>query len=207
MNPRIEELKQMYPAGTRVKLIFMDDHHAPPEGALGTVRFVDDLGSIHVNWDCGKSLALIDNVDKWIICNEYDIYVDGAYHGKKIGWGCVIYKNGELLDTKNGTVPHKKAGGIRQLAGELQSILEAIESVENKESSSVNIYTDSLPAIRLLNDQPNHENKFIKHALIKFKDLTKTMDLKLKKVKAHSNNWGNDFADVIARKAIGRAFI
>lgn len=60
---QIAYLKFTYPAGTRIKLLRMDDIQAPPAGTLGTVRMVDDAGSIHVTWDSGGTLALIPDVD------------------------------------------------------------------------------------------------------------------------------------------------
>lgn len=60
--PRHEEvlrIRKQYPAGTRVELVKMDDPQAPPIGTKGTVRGVDDIGSIMVAWDngCGLSVA------------------------------------------------------------------------------------------------------------------------------------------------------
>lgn len=44
---RIAKLKKDYPAGTRIRLIHMDDPYAPvPEGMTGTVVAVDDAGMI-----------------------------------------------------------------------------------------------------------------------------------------------------------------
>jgi hypothetical protein len=59
----IKELKEKYPQGTKVKLNYMDDKQAPPVGTLGTVRTVDDAGTIHVNWDNGSSLGVIYGED------------------------------------------------------------------------------------------------------------------------------------------------
>ena len=36
----------------------MDDPQAPSIGTLGTVIGVDDVGTIHVNWDNGSSLGV-----------------------------------------------------------------------------------------------------------------------------------------------------
>jgi hypothetical protein len=36
----------------------MDDVQAPPVGTRGTVRGVDDIGSIMVNWDNGSGLSV-----------------------------------------------------------------------------------------------------------------------------------------------------
>ena len=58
-------LKDMYPAGSRVKLETFEDPQAPEPGTAGTVICVDDIGQIHVAWDNGSSLALIPEIDKF----------------------------------------------------------------------------------------------------------------------------------------------
>ena len=54
----VEGIRKRYPIGTRVELVFMDDIQAPPVGTKGTVRGVDDIGSIMVSWDNGSSLSV-----------------------------------------------------------------------------------------------------------------------------------------------------
>ena len=44
----VERIRKEYPVGTRVELVQMDDPQAPPVGTKGTVRGVDDIGSIMV---------------------------------------------------------------------------------------------------------------------------------------------------------------
>lgn len=55
----LQALRERFPRGTRVELVQMDDPQAPPVGTKGTVRGVDDMGSIMVAWDngCGLSVA------------------------------------------------------------------------------------------------------------------------------------------------------
>lgn len=43
----------------RVRLVFCDDPDAPPSGTEGTVSFIDDRGTVFVNWDNGSSLGMI----------------------------------------------------------------------------------------------------------------------------------------------------
>lgn len=51
-------LREQYPPGTRVELIRMDDPYGKLRpGNQGTVTFVDDIGTVHINWDCGSSLG------------------------------------------------------------------------------------------------------------------------------------------------------
>ena len=54
----VEWLRKNFPVGTRVELFKMDDPQAPPVGTLGTVRGVDDIGSIMVSWDNGSGLSV-----------------------------------------------------------------------------------------------------------------------------------------------------
>lgn len=67
MFPKTEIIKQLrhdFPAGCRVKLEKMDDLQAPPIGTLGTVTYVDDIGTIHVKWDNGCGLGVAYGADK-----------------------------------------------------------------------------------------------------------------------------------------------
>lgn len=60
----VEDLRKEYPAGTRVRLVKMDDPQAPPKGTKGTVTGVDDIGSLMVKWENGSGLSLIYGVDE-----------------------------------------------------------------------------------------------------------------------------------------------
>lgn len=56
----VKRLKEEYPVGCRVELIYMNDPYNRKlvPGCRGTVRVVDDIGTIHVNWDCGSRLGV-----------------------------------------------------------------------------------------------------------------------------------------------------
>ena len=62
----LEQLRQQYPKGTRLKLISMEDPQGVPEGTVGEVELIDDIGQIHMKWENGSGLALIPEVDKFI---------------------------------------------------------------------------------------------------------------------------------------------
>lgn len=66
----VEILRKQYPAGTRVELVKMDDCQAPPIGTKGTVRGVDDTGSIMVHWDNGSSLNVVYGED---LCRKIEV--------------------------------------------------------------------------------------------------------------------------------------
>lgn len=63
---RIEFYKEHYPRGTRVQLDSMgNDPNPVPNGTKGTVVAVDDMGTVHVNFDNGRSLGICPEVDKF----------------------------------------------------------------------------------------------------------------------------------------------
>ena len=59
----IERVKAHYTKGSRVELVQMNDPQAPPIGTQGTVRGVDDTGSIMVSWDNGSHLNVVFGED------------------------------------------------------------------------------------------------------------------------------------------------
>lgn len=66
----IEQIRKNYPVGCRIELLEMNDKQAPPIGTRGTVRGVDDIGSILVSWDTGSRLSVIPGVDVIKIVND-----------------------------------------------------------------------------------------------------------------------------------------
>lgn len=59
----VESIRREYPAGTRVELVQMDDVQAPPVGTKGTVKGVDDTGSLLMRWDNGSGLNVVYGED------------------------------------------------------------------------------------------------------------------------------------------------
>ena len=59
----VERISKQYTVGCRVELLRMDDPQAPPIGTKGTVRYVDDIGSLGVAWDNGSSLQVVYGED------------------------------------------------------------------------------------------------------------------------------------------------
>ena len=62
---QLKQLREEYPVGTRVELVYMNDPYNTKlvPGCKGTVRIVDDVGTIHVSWDCGSGLGIVFGED------------------------------------------------------------------------------------------------------------------------------------------------
>lgn len=54
----VDAVRAKYPPGSEVVLVRMQDSQAPPKGTKGTVKCVDDIGTVHVSWENGSSLGI-----------------------------------------------------------------------------------------------------------------------------------------------------
>lgn len=62
------KIKQEYSKGTNIELIKMYDYINPvPAGTKGIIDFVDNIGTVHVNWENGSSLGLVIGIDEFKI--------------------------------------------------------------------------------------------------------------------------------------------
>ena len=62
----LAQLRKQYPVGTKIQLISIRNEKDPIlPGTIGEVTHIDDLGSIHMKWQNGSSLALIPEVDSF----------------------------------------------------------------------------------------------------------------------------------------------
>lgn len=61
----VERVRKMYPKGTRIELIQMEDPYSRLKpGDRGTVRFVDDAATVFVDWDSGSGLGIVYGEDQ-----------------------------------------------------------------------------------------------------------------------------------------------
>lgn len=72
----VERLRKQYPAGTRIILQNMKGERQMPSGLTGEVAYVDDMGSVHVNWSNGSSLALIPEEDEFEVMKSQQLSLE-----------------------------------------------------------------------------------------------------------------------------------
>lgn len=69
----VNDIKKRYPEGTRIVLDYMgEDPHPIEPGTRGTVRHVDDIGTVHVDFDNGRRLGLVPGEDSFHKLKERD---------------------------------------------------------------------------------------------------------------------------------------
>ena len=60
----VQRMKNTYLPGTRIELDFMGDDPRPiAPGTRGVVRVVDDMGTVHCDFDNGRHLGLVPGED------------------------------------------------------------------------------------------------------------------------------------------------
>lgn len=80
---KAEYLKQIYPLGTRIVLNSMRDDPRPIEGGTrGTVKFVDDIGTVHCEFDNGRNLGLIEKEDDFRALTEQELAEEDNTRGE-----------------------------------------------------------------------------------------------------------------------------
>ena len=69
----VNDIKERYPEGTRIVLDYMgEDPHPIEPGTRGTVRHVDDIGTVHCDFDNGRRLGLVPGEDSFHKLKERD---------------------------------------------------------------------------------------------------------------------------------------
>ena len=69
-----ERYKESYPPGTRIMLLQMGDDPRPIEpNTRGTVAVVDDMGTLHCDFDNGRQLGVVAGEDSFRKLTEQEL--------------------------------------------------------------------------------------------------------------------------------------
>jgi len=126
----------------------------------------------------------------------YCAYTDGSYLNGAVGYGAVLLREGEIVKRFSGQV--RGAESLRQVAGELQAVLEVLDYCEENEIEKIKIFYDytGVREWAVDNWQANKElTKAYKNRVGQSKVI-----IVWEKVTAHSGDHYNEMADRLAKK-------
>ena len=136
--------------------------------------------------------------------NRVHIYVDGSFmeHKGNYSYGLVVVKNNEVLHEDNGVGYDSEAIALRNVSGEVEGAMKAVDYAISKGYGEVVIGFDyqgieswALGTWKRNNRITQNYNEFMS-------DRMKKVKISFKKIKGHSGDKFNDRADALAKLAL-----
>jgi ribonuclease H-related protein len=163
---------------------------------LHDVRYKENIMSI---WNGGNSeLSLSDAGDDAHV--EYHAYVDGSYMKGKTGFGLVIIKDKKVIHEESGVLEEKEELEQRQVPGEIEGVRRTIAWCRRKGVDAIAIAYDYMGLEKWATGEWKTNNRITRNYAEEMKKCT--INIIWKKIKSHSGDIWNDYADNLAKQAI-----
>lgn len=79
LHRQAQRYKETYPPGTRIMLLGMrNDPNPVKSGTRGTVKVMDDIGTLHCDFDNGRSLGVIPGEDSFRMLTDKELSEEQA---------------------------------------------------------------------------------------------------------------------------------
>lgn len=151
-----------------------------------------------------EALQYLNKEDETLTESDIEAYVDGSYDDllKRYAYGCVLLKGDEILSTLSGGNNSEKYIEMRNVAGELEAAMVAIDWAIKNGYSSIKIFHD-YEGICSWADGNWKANKPGTREYQRFiTEKQKVIHISFQKVKGHSGNKYNELADQLAKKGL-----
>lgn len=132
-------------------------------------------------------------------------YVDGSYNNKtkEYSFGVVLICDNTVVETISRKGTSEDAATMRNVAGEIGGACAAIKFAAEKRAKTLVIYYDYEGIGKWADRKWKTNNKYTKAYADIVAKARKCFKIKFIKVKSHSGDKYNDYADKLAKKALG----
>lgn len=152
-----------------------------------------------------EALLYMDDVKKEVPNFGLIAYVDGSFNvkTKEYGYGCVIIEGQKVIAKISNKDNDDELASMRNVAGEIQGCMKAIEYAISREEKAICIYYDYEGIEKWANKEWKANKKGTIEYAKKIEEYRSKIDVHFIKVLAHSGDFYNEMADKLAKKAVG----
>lgn len=136
--------------------------------------------------------------------NKPYAFVDGSFNKStnRFAWGGILLENNNL-HLIQGSKQDKKQSKLRNVAGEINASLEAVELAIKLNLKSIQIVYDYYGIEKWATLEWKRNNEYTKAYANKMQDFMNQIDITFVKVEGHTNIQGNEIADRLAKQVLG----
>ncbi len=147
-----------------------------------------------------KKIQTCQDIKEVYFNKGYEIDVDGSYQKGRTTYGAIIRKNGKVVKKLSGKVSEKVTDGSRQIAGELQAVIESVNWCKENKIDNITIYYDYAGIENWARGRWMAKKNITKQYAIFMNKAG--MKINWVKIKSHSGVYWNEEADKLAAGVI-----
>lgn len=136
--------------------------------------------------------------------DTYEAYVDGSFDSSNMiyGSGVVILKNGNVIETMSKKGENIEYVSMRNVAGEIEGSILAMEYALNNDIKEITIYFDYNGIEKWCTGEWKTNKEGTKYYKQFYDDAKKSLKINFRKVEAHTGVEFNELADKLAKESI-----
>ncbi|MBN2219197.1 MAG: reverse transcriptase-like protein [Kosmotogaceae bacterium] len=129
------------------------------------------------------------------------LFVDGSFMDNKVGYGVLVISENRIEKRINGCI--KENLEMRNVTGEIEGVIRALEYCEQKGYRKVTIHYDYMGLRCWADGEWKAKNKLTRKYVERLKEYSSQFDIEWVKVRSHTGETFNEIADKLAKRSVG----